>query len=123
MGQRLARRIRVLFLKAVLRQASYPVDCDKDDLLMLMDFLHLQDIGWFDNSENSTGEIMSRLSADVSALRGKVGNSTLVVFVNGPGPSLKALCCTSGAVSDALGACIQNMSMVVVGLIIAFSAR
>lgn len=49
MGQRLARRARIQLLRAVLRQ----------------------DMGWFDAPENSSGEVMSRLSADVAALKGK----------------------------------------------------
>lgn len=75
MGCRLARRVRVMFLDAVLRQEQ----------------------GWFDSPENNSGEVMSRLSTDVSALRGAVG--------------------------DAVGAAAQNIAMVIIGLTIAFTAR
>lgn len=56
----------------------------------------MQDMGWFDHSDNSSGEVMSRMSTDISAIK--------------------------GAVCDALGATLQNLSTLVIGAAICFSA-
>jgi ATP-binding cassette subfamily B (MDR/TAP) protein 1 len=60
MGQRLARRVRVMMLKAVLRQ----------------------NVGWFDAKENSSGAIIGRLSADTVAVRGAVGDQFGLLIQN-----------------------------------------
>ena len=52
MGQRLATRVRVLMLQALLRQ----------------------DISFFDRPENSSGQLMAALSADATTVRGAVGD-------------------------------------------------
>lgn len=127
MGCRLARRVRVMFLGAVLRQEQ----------------------GWFDSPENNSGEIMSRLSTDVSALRGgrRGGGAALqrqwapcpraacalALSQQRPRQLAHASClkpsrnacpgCAAGAVGDAVGAAAQNIAMVVIGLTIAFTAR
>ena len=55
------------------------------------------DIGWFDESEHSSGAIGARLSTDAAFLRGLVG--------------------------DALGLLVQNLASAVAGLVIAFVAN
>ncbi|CAN6845284.1 unnamed protein product [Brassica oleracea] len=57
--------------------------------------VHME-VGWFDESENSSGTIGARLSADAAAIRGLVG--------------------------DALAQMVQNLSSILAGLIIAFLA-
>lgn len=60
MGQNLALRIKVLFLKSVLQQ----------------------DISWHDMSDNSTGKVMSRLTTDTMAIRGAVGDQVGIIVQN-----------------------------------------
>ena len=60
MGQRLARRLRVLLLKCVLRQ----------------------EIGFFDRKENSSGAIVGRLASDTVLVRGAVGDQIAVILQN-----------------------------------------
>jgi ATP-binding cassette subfamily B (MDR/TAP) protein 1 len=60
MGQNLAVRIKVLFLKSTLRQ----------------------NIGWHDEPENATGKLMTRLSSDTMSIRGAVGDQVGVVVQN-----------------------------------------
>lgn len=60
MGQRLARRLRVMLLKAILRQ----------------------EVAWFDRKENSSGAIIGRLSADTVAVRGAVGDQCGLIIQN-----------------------------------------
>ncbi|PRQ39662.1 putative xenobiotic-transporting ATPase [Rosa chinensis] len=55
------------------------------------------DIGWFDESDHSSGAIGARLSTDAASLRGLVG--------------------------DALGLLVQNIATAVAGLVIAFVAN
>ncbi|KAK9934148.1 hypothetical protein M0R45_021302 [Rubus argutus] len=55
------------------------------------------DIGWFDESEHSSGAIGARLSTDAASLRGLVG--------------------------DALGLLVQNLATAITGLVIAFVAN
>ncbi|KAL6186166.1 hypothetical protein ACLB2K_042287 [Fragaria x ananassa] len=55
------------------------------------------DIGWFDESDHSSGAIGARLSTDAASLRGLVG--------------------------DALGLLVQNLATAVAGLVIAFVAN
>ncbi|KAH0924543.1 ABC transporter B family member 4 [Brassica rapa] len=57
--------------------------------------VHME-VGWFDESEHSSGTIGARLSADAAAIRGLVG--------------------------DALAQMVQNLSSILAGLIIAFLA-
>uniref|UniRef100_A0A1J3GPL7 ABC transporter B family member 4 n=2 Tax=Noccaea caerulescens TaxID=107243 RepID=A0A1J3GPL7_NOCCA len=57
--------------------------------------VHME-VGWFDESEHSSGNIGARLSADAAAIRGLVG--------------------------DALAQMVQNLSSILAGLIIAFLA-
>ncbi|KAL1189260.1 ABC transporter B family member 4 [Cardamine amara subsp. amara] len=57
--------------------------------------IHME-VGWFDESENSSGIIGARLSADAATIRGLVG--------------------------DALAQTVQNLSSILAGLIIAFLA-
>ncbi|KAJ7544472.1 hypothetical protein O6H91_09G080400 [Diphasiastrum complanatum] len=73
-GHRLIRRIRHLTFDKVVRQ----------------------EIGWFDEPENSSGAISARLSADAAQVRSMVG--------------------------DTLSLVVQNLATIVAGLIIAFSA-
>lgn len=54
------------------------------------------EVGWFDEPENSSGAIGSRLSADAASVRALVG--------------------------DALGLLVQNIATALTGLIIAFVA-
>ncbi|KAL3834874.1 hypothetical protein ACJIZ3_009610 [Penstemon smallii] len=56
-----------------------------------------QEISWFDDPANSSGAIGARLSTDASTVKSLVG--------------------------DALGLIVQNMSTVIVGLVIAFTAN
>eukprot|EP00253_Pinus_taeda_P001520 PITA_01520 len=56
-----------------------------------------QEIGWFDNSENSSGAISARLSTDAATVRSMVG--------------------------DALSLVVQNISTIITGIVIAFSAN
>lgn len=74
-GGRLVRRIRSLTFQKVV----------------------YQEIGWFDHSENSTGAIGARLSADAATVRSVVG--------------------------DALSLVIQNISTIIAGIVIAFIAN
>lgn len=60
MGQKLARRLRIMLLAAVLRQ----------------------EIAWFDKAENSSGAIVGRLSADTVAVRGAVGDQMGLILQN-----------------------------------------
>ena len=53
MGQRLGRRVRVLMMKALLRQ----------------------EVGWFDDERNSSGVLTSKLSADALAVKGQFGDT------------------------------------------------
>ncbi|KAM5568509.1 ABC transporter B family member 4-like [Rosa sericea] len=55
------------------------------------------DVGWFDESDHSSGAIGARLSTDAASLRGLVG--------------------------DALGLLVQNLATAVAGLVIAFVAN
>ncbi|VVB03571.1 unnamed protein product [Arabis nemorensis] len=57
--------------------------------------VHME-VGWFDESENSSGTVGARLSADAATIRGLVG--------------------------DALAQMVQNLSSILAGLIIAFLA-
>lgn len=59
-GQRLAQRVRLLLLAAIVRQ----------------------EIGWFDLEQNSTGELATRLSSDSAYVRGAVGDTLALVFQN-----------------------------------------
>ena len=59
-GSNLASRVRVLFLKAVLRQ----------------------EIGWFDLDPNSSGSLTSRRSSDAPAVRGAVADVLGLVIQN-----------------------------------------
>ncbi|KIY96634.1 ATP-binding cassette, subfamily B(MDR/TAP), member 1 [Monoraphidium neglectum] len=52
MGQALARRVRVMLFRAIMRQ----------------------DIGWFDHDENSSGRLSTLLSTDAAYIRGAVGD-------------------------------------------------
>lgn len=74
-GGRLVRRIRSLTFSKVV----------------------YQEIGWFDDSENSSGAIGARLSTDAATVRSMVG--------------------------DALSLAVQNISTIVAGVLIAFSAN
>jgi len=56
-----------------------------------------QEIGWFDHSENSSGAISARLSTDAATVRSMVG--------------------------DALSLIVQNISTIIAGIVIAFSAN
>eukprot|EP01018_Ginkgo_biloba_P025298 Gb_32125 [translate_table: standard] len=56
-----------------------------------------QEIGWFDENENSSGAISARLSADAAIVRSMVG--------------------------DALSLVVQNISTIIAGIVIAFSAN
>lgn len=60
MGQKLARRLRVLLLKSVLKQ----------------------EIGFFDRKENSSGAIVGRLASDTVLVRGAVGDQIAVILQN-----------------------------------------
>lgn len=60
MGQKLARRLRVILLKCVLRQ----------------------DISFFDKKENSSGAIVGRLASDTVFVRGAVGDQAGVLLQN-----------------------------------------
>ena len=60
MGQNLAVRIKVLFLRACLRQ----------------------EMGWHDMPENATGKLMTRLASDTMSIRGAVGDQIGVVVQN-----------------------------------------
>ena len=53
MGQHLGNRIRLLLIRALLRQ----------------------EVGWFDDEENSSGILTSKLSADALAVKGQFGDS------------------------------------------------
>jgi len=53
MGQRLGARVRVLMLRALLRQ----------------------EIGWYDDDRNSSGVLASKLSADALAVKGQFGDT------------------------------------------------
>lgn len=48
MGQNLAVRVKVMFLRSVLRQ----------------------DVGWHDQPENATGKLLTKLSTDTMSIRG-----------------------------------------------------
>uniref|UniRef100_A0A0D6QS15 Uncharacterized protein n=1 Tax=Araucaria cunninghamii TaxID=56994 RepID=A0A0D6QS15_ARACU len=56
-----------------------------------------QEIGWFDDSENSSGAISARLSTDAATVRSMVG--------------------------DALSLVVQNISTIIAGIIISFTAN
>lgn len=60
MGQKLARRLRVILLKCVLKQ----------------------DISFFDKKENSSGAIVGRLASDTVFVRGAVGDQVGVLLQN-----------------------------------------
>ena len=53
MGQRLGKRVRVMMMKALLRQ----------------------EIGWYDDDRNSSGVLTSKLSADALAVKGQFGDT------------------------------------------------
>ena len=53
MGQRLGRRVRVMMMRALLRQ----------------------EVGWFDDERNSSGVLTSKLSADALAVKGQFGDT------------------------------------------------
>jgi ATP-binding cassette, subfamily B (MDR/TAP), member 1 len=60
MGQQLARRIRIMMFRSVLHQ----------------------EVAWFDRTENSSGAIVGRLSADTVAVRGAVGDQMALIVQN-----------------------------------------
>ena len=60
MGQRLAQRVRVLMMAALLRQ----------------------EVGFFDKESNSSGALTSRLSSDAMAVRGQFGDTMGLVVQN-----------------------------------------
>ncbi len=60
MGQKLARRLRVILLQCVLKQ----------------------DISFFDKSENSSGAIVGRLASDTVFVRGAVGDQVGLILQN-----------------------------------------
>lgn len=107
MGQRLARRVRILFLQAVLRQ----------------------EMGWFDSADNSSGEILSRLSSDISALKGAAswGPARNACLASGPASAhilshhQTRVIPDAGAVGDALGALTHNVAMLVIGMALSFT--
>ena len=67
MGQRLARRVRVLMMRALLRQ----------------------EVGWYDQEKNSSGVLTSKLSADALAVKGQFGDTMgLLTQVRGSTPPL-----------------------------------
>jgi ATP-binding cassette subfamily B (MDR/TAP) protein 1 len=53
MGQRLAKRVRVLMMQALLRQ----------------------EVGWYDDDRNSSGVLSSKLATDAAAVRGQFGDT------------------------------------------------
>ena len=65
--------------------------------LMTFEKVVHMEVGWFDNSENSSGAIGARLSADAATVRGLVG--------------------------DALSLIVQNITTLLVGLVVAFLAN
>ena len=60
MGQKLAGRIKVMFLGSALRQ----------------------EITWHDMPDNATGKVMTRLSTDTMSIRGAVGDQVGIVVQN-----------------------------------------
>ena len=60
MGQRLGRRIRVLTMKALLRQ----------------------EIGWFDDEKDSSGVLSTKLNTDAMAVKGQFGDSMGLITQN-----------------------------------------
>ena len=60
MGQRLARRIRVLMIKALLRQ----------------------EVGFYDDEKNSSGTLTSKLASDALAVRGQFGDTMGLLVQN-----------------------------------------
>lgn len=85
MGQKLAQRVRVLMLGALLRQ----------------------EVGWYDEDRNSSGVLTSKLSADALSVKGQFGDTMgmltqnmvtliaglIVAFVNGWKLSLVVVAC------------------------------
>ncbi|KAL4457545.1 hypothetical protein ABPG75_012410 [Micractinium tetrahymenae] len=85
MGQKLAQRVRVLMLQALLRQ----------------------EVGWYDEDRNSSGVLTSKLSTDALAVKGQFGDTMglmtqnlvtfigglVVAFINGWKMSLVVLSC------------------------------
>lgn len=53
MGQKLAKRIRVLMMTALMRQ----------------------EVGWYDEEKNSSGVLTAKLSSDALAVKGQFGDT------------------------------------------------
>ncbi|KAL0036182.1 hypothetical protein WJX79_007336 [Trebouxia sp. C0005] len=60
MGQKLAKRIRLMLMQALLKQ----------------------EVGWYDKEENSSGAIAGRLSTDTLSIRGAVGDQLGLIIQN-----------------------------------------
>jgi len=60
MGQRLAARVRVLMMAALLRQ----------------------EVGWYDDERNNSGVLTSKLSADAMAVKGQFGDTMGLITQN-----------------------------------------
>lgn len=84
-------------------------------------------MAWFDNATNNVGEIMSRLSNDISSIQGILSATSVLwlssVGLYAPASRQQLHLHFAGAIGDAFAACLQNVSMVLIGLAIAFSAR
>lgn len=96
MGQRLATRIRILILRALLRQVSaggggttagalHRGEAARGNREVLSPAVHHssvvllpasspQDISFFDAPENSSGALLSALASDAASVRGAVGD-------------------------------------------------
>jgi len=97
MGQKLARRVRMLMLQALLRQVgrgravrvgriskARQGRCGNglQPLLRLMSLRSqccaarcLQEVGWYDEDRNSSGVLTSKLSSDALAVKGQFGDT------------------------------------------------
>lgn len=62
MGQRLAYRVRILMMRALLRQ----------------------EVGWYDQEKNSSGVLTSKLSTDALAVKGQFGDTMGLLTQVGP---------------------------------------
>lgn len=82
----------------VIDLTPHGTDQDGADVCALVDrglMLVLQDIGWFDKDENTSGALAGRLGTDTAHIRGAVG--------------------------DQAGVLVQNLVTIVAALAIAFS--